>query len=136
MRNIQYIVIHCSGASQSQSVDSIKRYWREVLGWKQVGYHWIVEAGGKRHQLAQDLEVTNGVAGQNSKCIHLCYIGGKHIDDRTEVQKQALIDLVRFYKSKYPNTKVQGHRDFLKKGTPQWKDCPQFDAIPEYAELR
>jgi N-acetylmuramoyl-L-alanine amidase len=128
MRDIQYIVIHCTGADQNQSVESIKAYWRDVLKWKQVGYHWLIEAGGKRHQLAQDAEVTNGVAGQNSKCIHLCYIGGKTADNRTEVQKQALIDLVKFYKQKYPKAKVQGHRDFPNVA----KACPQFNAIPEY----
>jgi len=131
MRDIQFIVIHCSGADQNQTVDSIKRYWREVLGWKNVGYQWIVEASGKRHQLAKDEQVTNGVAGQNSKCIHLCYIGGKDNDNRTREQKQALVDLVAFYKRKYPLAKVQGHRDFLNVA----KSCPQFDAIPEFANV-
>jgi N-acetylmuramoyl-L-alanine amidase len=131
MRDIKYIVLHCTGADQNQSVDSIKAYWRDVLKWKQVGYHWIVEAGGKRHQLAKDEVSTNGVAGQNSKCIHLCYIGGKTGDNRTDVQKQALIDLVKFYKSKYPTAVVQGHRDFPNVA----KDCPNFDAIKEFAHF-
>lgn len=132
MREIKWIVIHCTATPQNTTIDSIKRYWREVLKWKSFGYHWILEASGKRHQLAKDEQICNGVAGHNKGAIHISYIGGLNSDDRTREQKQGLVDLVVFYKRKYPNAKVRGHRDFPNVS----KACPQFDAIFEYKDLR
>jgi len=43
MREIKYIVIHCTATPQSATVASIQRYWREVLKWKIGG----VDANGK-----------------------------------------------------------------------------------------
>ena len=132
MREIKYIVIHCTATSQNTTVDSIERYWREVLGWRSPGYHWLIQSSGKRHQLAEDSQICNGVAGHNRNSIHISYIGGQHSDDRTREQKQGLIDLVVFYKRKYPKAKVLGHRDFAGVS----KACPQFNAIDEYKDLR
>jgi len=130
MRNIEYIVIHCTGASQSQSVQSIQNYWRNVLGWKNVGYHRLIASDGTVHKLADFNSVTNGVAGHNSKCIHIAYIGGKDTDDRTIEQKASIINCIR-EAIEYVNKKVkiQGHRDFPNVR----KACPQFDAIKEYS---
>ena len=134
MRDIKYLVVHCTATSQSAKVESIKRYWKEVLKWKQVGYHFLVEANGKINQLADIKEITNGVKGFNSNSIHFCYIGGLKSDDRTQAQKDALEWLLKEHKAMFPNAIIQGHRDFLKKGK-NWKDCPQFNAIFEYKNI-
>jgi len=134
MREVDYIVIHCTGASQKQSVESILRYWREVKGWKQVGYHRIIEPNGEINNLATFDEVTNGVRGYNHNSIHICYIGGKNTDDRTEQQKASILICIKEaleYVKCAKNTKViiQGHRDF----DGVIKDCPQFSAKQEYS---
>lgn len=136
MRKIEFIVIHCTATPQSASVESIKRYWRNNLGWKNPGYHLIVKPDGSYVRLAPDETVCNGVKNWNSKSIHISYIGGvdskmKAKDTRTEAQKKTLLTLVRTMKSRYPNAKVQGHRDFPRVA----KDCPSFDAIKEYKEI-
>lgn len=136
MRKVNYIVIHCTATPQTTTIDSIQRYWRNVLKWRNPGYHKIVEPSGKVVELLGDEGVSNGVAGYNSQSINISYIGGvdaagKPIDNRTEAQKEALWDLVIHYKTKYPNAKVLGHRDFPKVA----KACPCFDAIPEYADI-
>lgn len=124
MRNIKYIVIHCTGANQNQTVDSIKNYWKNVLGWKNVGYHHLISADGKDNQLASIETVTNGVAGYNSNSIHLSYIGGENgKDNRTDAQKKTLENLVRKYKKQFPNAIIQGHRDF----PGVTKSCPSFN---------
>ena len=133
MRNIKYIVIHCTAGSQTQTTESIKNYWKNVLKWKSVGYHFLVNADGSYERLASDETVTNGVAGYNSNSIHISYKGGvdskgKGLDTRTEAQKKTLLTLIRTMKSKYPNAIVQGHRDFPKVA----KECPSFDAKNEY----
>lgn len=142
MRNITHLVVHCSATSPTATVEAIQRYWREVQGWKSPGYHVIVKANGEAVRLADDTAVTNGVAGHNATCLHVCYIGGvvelagKQVpmDTRTKEQKATLLDVLRAWKAKYPKAVIQGHRDFLVPG-PKWKDCPSFAAKEEYRGL-
>ena len=126
MRSIDYIVLHCTATSKSAKVSSIQKYWKERLGWKNPGYHFIVEQDGNIKQL-QDLDKpTNGVRGYNSNSIHISYIGGKQVDDRTPEQEIALEAIVKVLHAMFPKAKIQGHRDFP--GVK--KSCPRFDAIP------
>lgn len=145
-RNVKYIAIHCTGASQNQSVESILRYWREVKGWKNPGYHRLISADGTVHNLLPFDKVSNGVEGYNSVSIHICYIGGQHGDDRTEAQKASLLnciyeaieyinDLEGLPEIEKINAKknpviIQGHLDFPDLRIP--KDCPNFNAKQEY----
>lgn len=141
---MKYIAIHCTGASQKQKVDSILRYWKEKLGWKNPGYHRIIEPDGTVHNLLDFDLVSNGVQGYNSETINICYIGGKEKDDRTEEQKASLLGciyeaieyindlkgLTEAQKIKAPKNEIiiQGHRDFPNVN----KACPNFDAKKEY----
>ena len=128
-RKVTHIVIHCTGASQLQTVESIQRHWRDVLGWKNVGYHRLIDSAGKVTKLANFNAVTNGVGGHNQNTIHICYIGGKDNDNRTMLQKASILDCI-YEAITWVGEKViiQGHRDFPKVK----KACPQFDAKKEY----
>jgi len=139
MRTIKYLVVHCTASPQSTTVESIQRYWRERLGWKASGYHKIVKANGEVITLATDEQVCNGVAGFNSVSLHVSYIGGidsrgNPLDNRTQGQKDALSQVLYAWRAKYPDAKIQGHRDFLKRGV-NWKECPSFDAKAEYSHI-
>lgn len=135
MRQIRFIVVHCTATGHSTRIESIQRYWRDTLGWKNPGYHYAIEANGNVVQLQDVTRTANGVAGHNANAIHVSYIGGQFSDDRTDAQKQQLRQLLRELKRQFPNAKIQGHRDFLKPGI-NWKACPQFDAIREYADIK
>lgn len=129
MRNIKYIVVHCTATPQTAKVSSIQNYWKTQLGWKSPGYHKIIEPDGLVRTLAQDETICNGVAGFNSVALHVSYIGGvdakgRGLDNRTEAQKLALLQVVADWKKKYPNAIVQGHRDFPN----VHKECPSFNA--------
>lgn len=154
MRKIKGIVIHCTAGFGD--VEAIKRFWKETLGWKQVGYHFFIYEDGKVEQLADIATVTNGVKGYNSDRIHIAYQGGveksnikKAKDTRTPAQKRAIeytiqkvIDELRLFQY-VSNLDIRGHRDFSidknKNGIIEsWeriKECPSFDAIPEYKGL-
>jgi N-acetylmuramoyl-L-alanine amidase len=131
MRDVKYIVLHCTGAEQSQTIESIQNYWRNVLGWKSPGYHYIIKPDGDIVQLADTSVITNGVAGYNKECIHVCYIGGKTKDNRTKQQISSLNYILTKLKAKHPDAIIQGHRDF----PGVTKACPQFDAKSEYKNL-
>lgn len=136
MRDIKYIAIHCTATPQNTKVESILNYWRNNLGWKNPGYHYIILPNGSYQNLLPIDQVANGVAGYNSVSIHISYIGGidtngRHLDNRTNEQKRALIRLIMDMKAKFPKAIVQGHRDFpnVKKA------CPSFNAKTEYANI-
>ena len=153
MRIIKRIFIHCSAGFGD--VESIKRHWKSI-GWKSVGYHRIIAEDGEVFQLAPYEQVTNGVKGYNSTSIHICYIGGvdranvkKAKDSRTEAQKEGLICEIEnalLYLKQFQSisdVQILGHRDIsedknLNGKVDSWeriKECPSFDAIPEYLHL-
>lgn len=128
MRDIKYIVLHCTSAPANQTTEEIKQYWKKVNGWKEVGYHYLINENGSYDVLQALEKPTNGVKGHNAKSIHICYKGGQNgVDTRTDKQKQTMEILVRQMHKRFPNAEIKGHRDFLQKGKLGWKDCPSFD---------
>lgn len=129
MREIKYIVLHCTATQPHATVESIQRYWRENLKWKSPGYHYIIPANGGVKQLAPEEAVTNGVAGFNQVSINVSYVGGVDLDGktpkdtRTPEQLEAMIRLVKKLRVKYPNAVIRGHRDFPRVK----KACPSFE---------
>ena len=147
MRKIERIFVHCTASHQTASVNDIKNEFKRK-GWKNPGYHYIVDPGGAIHQLLDDEKVSNGVRGYNQTSINVAYIGGidaegKAMDNRTGPQKKALAKLLRLLRSRYPDAVILGHRDISPdtngNGTVDpWeriKECPCFDAKTEYADL-
>ena len=136
MREIKFLAVHCTATPQTATVSSIQSYWRNVLKWKMPGYHFIIKPNGEVVQLLDIEKVSNGVKGFNSVSINISYIGGvdaqnKPIDNRTEAQKKALLDLLKKLKKQFPKAIIQGHRDF-----PEVKKaCPSFEAKEEYKNL-
>lgn len=137
MRDIKYIAVHCTATSQKTSISAIQSYWKNQLGWKMPGYHFIVLPDGTVVQLLPIEEVSNGVKGFNSVLINIAYLGGvdaknNPLDNRTPQQKATLLELLKKYKKQFTKAIIQGHRDFpnVKKA------CPSFDAKKEYQSLK
>ena len=131
-REIKYLVVHCTATPKNTTIKSIQNYWKNNLGWKSSGYHYIIESNGNVIQLSDESQITNGVSGYNSVSIHISYIGGQFKDDRTEEQKESMERLLIQLKKRYPKAKIQGHRDFPNVK----KTCPQFNAIDEYKHIK
>lgn len=159
-KKVNGIVIHCSAGFGN--IESIKKFWKDVLGWKTGGYHIIIDLDGNINQLVPFDAVTNGVANHNSDRIHICYIGGvenvgkdrngqivwKGKDTRNDSQRLALHRAINKAinwlkengKDVENNFEVNGHYDFStdqnKDGVIQsWeriKECPSFNASMEY----
>lgn len=134
-RAIKYIAIHCTASPQTATVAAIQRYWRDSLGWKSPGYHLLIEPNGTIHRLLDFNGIANGVRGFNKESIHISYIGGvdnngRPIDNRTAVQKEAILKCIKEV-IEWSDNKcliIQGHRDFPNAK----KACPCFDAKAEY----
>ena len=128
MRNIKYIVIHCTATQPETTLESIQRYWKEQRQWTTPGYHYIIKTDGTIIRLLEETKNSNGVYQHNSECINISYIGGidkagKPKDTRTKKQEKAMFNKIVEIMARYPQAKVLGHRDFpgVKKA------CPSFD---------
>lgn len=127
-REIRYIVVHCTGTAPDAKVKSIQRYWKEVLKWKNPGYHYIIKRNGEIVSLQPEKMIANGVKGYNETALHIAYIGGVDknnapVDNRTEEQQFSLFDKLVELSERYPFAKILGHRDF----PGVVKACPSFD---------
>lgn len=146
MREIKYIVVHCTATPPDAKIENICRYWKQHLGWKNPGYHYIIERSGEIVPITGEENIANGVAGHNRYSIHISYIGGvdkngKPLDNRTEEQMQALYNKLLQLSEKYPDATIVGHRDFSPDKDHsgriefyEWiKACPCFD-VKEWLE--
>lgn len=144
MRDIRFLVVHCTSGPQDQKTTDIKAYWARVLGWKTYGYHYIIDKLGTTENILDISKPSNGVKGFNANSIHVCYKGGMGgVDTRTAEQKASLERLLKTLKKQFPKAVIQGHRDFSpdlnKNGIiepKEWvKICPCFDCKKEYSNI-
>lgn len=133
MRKISLIILHCSGVrpgqrSSARQIDA----WHRKLGWKGIGYHYVVRRNGAIEKGRPENTPGAHCQGHNKHSIGICYEGGldsagRPADTRTEAQKQALRLLVQELKARYPKTLVLGHHDLNR-----YKACPCFEVKEEY----
>ena len=137
MRRIDLILVHCSATAEGVDVstDTIRRWHVKGNGWKDIGYHYVVELDGSVHGGRMESVAGAHCAGHNANSIGVCYVGGlakdgkTPKDTRTDAQKRSLLALLRMLKKKYPEAVIRGHRDFAAKA------CPCFDATKEYGRI-
>lgn len=157
-KNIKYIVIHCTaGHTTAEKVQDyfLRPKYEGGRGWNTGGYHIIIEKDGEIKQMYPFEQITNGVRGFNSECIHISYVGGvfEHKvqvakDTRTLAQhkaiEKAIVNAIGWLaengKDITEDLMVLGHRDFSedqnKNGSiepyERIKACPSFDAKKQY----
>lgn len=138
MREIQFIVIHCTYTPPSADigVEEIRKWHVEERGWTDIGYHFAVRRDGTV-EVGRPIERPGAhVKGHNSNSIGIAWVGGmaqgakKPEDNRTEEQNEAMVDLIKDLQQKFPGAAVMGHRDF--RGVK--KQCPCFDVREWYKE--
>lgn len=147
MRKIKYIAVHCTAGNQKATADSLLAEFKRK-GWKAPGYHYVITADGKIHQLLDTEKVSNGVYvkghSYNSVTVNIAYTGGMDgVDNRTDEQKKSMFVLLKLLRKRYPDAVIQGHRDFSpdlngngKIEKSEWiKMCPSFDAKAEYKDI-
>ena len=137
MRKINEIIVHCTATPEGKDVKAsdIRRFHVEGKGWRDIGYHYVVDLDG-RVEPGRDESIAGAhCKGHNRNSIGVAYVGGvakdgkTPMDTRTEVQKRSLIELLKSLLEKFPGAKIYSHREFANKA------CPSFDATREYAKL-
>ncbi len=147
MRIIKRIFVHCTASLQNTTEATLRAEFIRK-GWKNPGYHYVVFPEGRIVQMLDESGVANGVKGYNLTAIHVAYVGGidahgRAVDNRTAEQKVAIRQLLLELRHRYPKARILGHRDISPDENhngkvDSWeriKECPCFDAIPEYQDL-
>jgi N-acetylmuramoyl-L-alanine amidase len=143
MRPLNEIIIHCSATRQdwmrdaktSEKVAEIRRWHVKDRGWRDIGYHYLIDRDGTVAKGRPLEHVGAHVAGRNTGTIGVCLIGG-HGSAETDTfakhytvsQERSLKKVIADLKATYPSIKaVTGHNQFAAKA------CPGFNVPKWYA---
>lgn len=148
-REINLIVIHCSATREDveYTPEQLDRDHRS-RGFERVGYHFYVRRDGEILPTRSLSMVGAHARGHNRHSVGICYEGGldkegQPADTRTPEQKESLVVLLDWLLSRFPDSRICGHRDLSpdlnKDGRisgDEWiKHCPCYDAAKEYKLL-
>ena len=136
MRKIDKVIVHCTATPEGRhtTVEDVRR-WHKERGWSDIGYHYLIYLDGTVHE-GRPVERSGAhCKGHNKTSIGIAYVGGidkkslKPKDTRTDEQKEALCDMLEYFKTTYSKVSIYGHCDFSEKA------CPSFDAKKEYENI-
>lgn len=130
----KYLIVHCSYTTKRQQIGvSDIRRWHLNRGWKDIGYHFVIDRMGETHRGREFGELGAHAYGHNENT-GVCLVGGKSEDDKPEnnfnVNQFRSLEIL-YYKLKYfiPKLIIAGHKDFDKS-----RECPCFD-IENWAKI-
>lgn len=128
------IFIHCTatpsvwGTSSAQRLEAIRQMHIKERGWRDIGYHWLIDRDGTVMQGRKETEVGAHVAGHNSGTIGISLFGGltsKTHDlfskNYTREQEEALRLLIEQIMGRTNIKRVRGHNE-----VDSGKACPGF----------
>ena len=140
MRNIKYIVIHCSATKANIDANvtlpgedigakEIRRWHVVDRGYSDIGYHFVIRRDGTVETGRPLARIGAHVLNYNANSIGICLVGGLDESGKAEnnfepLQWESLKKLVADLKKRFPKAVIQGHRDFPRVA----KECPCFDA--------
>jgi hypothetical protein len=136
MRQIDTVFIHCSAtrpdwwaaAPLRAKIAEIRRWHVEQRGFRDIGYHYLIDRNGARGNGRPVEQIGAHVKGHNAHSIGVCLIGGhgaaatdQFQDHFTAAQDAALRDLLADLLDQFPGARIRGHNQVAAKG------CPGFD---------
>lgn len=120
------------GYTVEEKAAEIRRWHVEERGWRDIGYHYVIDRDGSVAKGRSSWEIGAGVAGHNNGVIHIALVGGhggastdSFFDHYTSAQELALRALLREISKQTPLTLISGHNDYAAKA------CPCFKVISD-----
>ena len=129
------IILHHSGVSVLQSVEVIHNYHKNTQGYAGIGYHFYVRKDGSIYRGRPEDKVGAHAYGANSDSIGICAEGDFNTEIMSEVQKNAIKELVAYLKEKYNVSTVIGHRDTIATSCPG-KNYPFNEIVNAKVEVQ
>ena len=123
--DITHIAIHHS-ATQSGTTAAFENHWRNVNGWRNGGYTYVILRSGDVEHNYPETVVTNGVKGHNHYVLNICVVGSGQF---TYKQEETLLELLTTLMARHQisASNVMGHNEFSGNATA----CPgrNMDAL-------
>lgn len=123
MNKPEVIIIHHSATKDGTAKDfnAIKNYHMNTLGWRDIGYNWIVEkVNGVATVIQGRVENISGAhtKGMNAKSIGICVVGNYDKDNLPSDLYAELVELITDIRSRYGNLPLKKHSDYANKTCP------------------
>lgn len=127
---VNEIILHCAdtrpdwmdGHPLVEKVAEIHVWHVQQRGWRDIGYHSIIDRDGAVAAGRKEIEIGAHVEGHNRGTIGICLLGGygAEPDDEfernfTRAQAVAARRLIGAFKVRAANQKVSGHKDYAAK---------------------
>ena len=135
------IIVHCSatrpewwqGKSLAAKVNEIRRWHVEDNGWRDIGYHFLIDRDGKVAAGRPMSQQGAHTKGHNANSIGVCLFGGfgsnagdEFEEHFTVEQDTALRNLIQDIQDQFgPRVTVSGHNQYANKA------CPGFN-VPDW----
>lgn len=157
MRTLNEIIIHCTDTrpnwwadrTSAEKVAEVRRWHTEERGWSDIGYHFLIDCDGTVVEGRPLERVGAHVKNHNTGTIGISLFGGhggsagdQFLDNFTEDQERALMQLVRQLQDNYPTiTNVSGHNQYAAKAcptfsVPAWLEGKRVEFVQEVVEDR
>lgn len=134
MRPINEIIIHCTATQAnwwhdrktSQKVAEVKLWHTRDRGWKDIGYHYLIDRDGTVAMGRPLDQIGAHVSGHNTGTIGISLFGGHGSNEKdqfsdhfTKAQDVALRGLIAKLRAEYPAIKkISGHNQYAAKACP------------------
>lgn len=142
MRQINGIIVHCTATRSdwwadkrtSEKVAEIRRWHVSDRGWRDIGYHYLIDRDGTVAK-GRPIEQTGAhVAGHNTGTIGIALFGGHGSSENdyfnehfTTAQDRALRKLIADLRGQFGSLTLTGHNQYAAKA------CPGFRAASWFA---
>jgi len=141
MRPVNEIIVHCtatradwwSSKRTSEKVAEVRKWHVQGNGWKDIGYHFLIDRDGTIAK-GRPLESTGThVMGHNTGTIGVSLFGGhgSSADDQfaehfTPAQDKALRELIADLRKRFGALKLSGHNEYAAKACPGFRVARWF----------
>lgn len=130
------IILHCAdtrpdwmaGRPISEKVAEIRRWHVQERGWRDIGYHWVIDRDGSVAPGRRETEIGAHVEGHNRGTIGICLLGGygAKADDPfeksfTAAQRAEVKRLIGEITGRTAIRKVSGHNEYALRACPGFR---------------
>jgi len=115
------IILHNSGVSVLQSIETIHNFHKNTRGWAGIGYHFYIRKDGNIYKGRPEDTVGAHAYGANSDSIGICFEGNFNEETMNEAQIKAGQELLKYLKAKHSINTVIGHKDVGNTSCPRKK---------------
>lgn len=131
------IILHHSLTKDGEVKDynSIKEYHVSYKGFKDIGYHYVIEQVYDKYIILKGRdEKTEGAhtIGENNSSIGICVVGNFDEDYLPVKHLSKVVELIRDIHNRYDNLPIYGHKDYPNPNNGYIKTCPGKNFPLEY----